>query len=322
MSRRPTTQPLLIKKYNPRPSSSSDDDLLYLTEFYFYDSDAASSDSEPDSDSEWYSKELSKTILRSPIQSSYPLQTPARPDSTYISTTEISISPTSKRRVSKPLPPIPLSTSPTFPRRRGSKRRAKYLPLPPIPIISSPSFLGLPSSSSSCLSADIAQGLEKLRRSSPDVQPPPIWSATTTESRSIVSEPERQVVVKQQQVFDDMSSPFFPSCSPTSPSSHLHPEKSRWSTSTVASIREEHESRGALSKLQLYLTGNSPLKVSKQASKQTSTTTTTSFSSLSPPRRGKTHTVSASVSSPLHPTGPWSPSKASRTHVRAYSNVT
>ena len=337
MSRRTGTQPLLIKKHTPRPSSSSDDDdLFYLPEFYFYDSDAASSDSEPDSDSEWYSKELSKTILRSPIQSSYPLwQTPARPDSMYISTTEISISPTSKRRVSKPLPPIPLSSSPsTFPRRRGSKRRAKYLPLPPVPIISSPSFLGLPSSSSSsCFSAEIAQGLEQLRRSSPDVQTPPIWSATTTESLPIVSEirePGRQAVVKQQQVFDYMSSsPFFPSCRPTSPSSHLHiTEKSRWSASTVVSIREEHESHRGLSKLQLYLTGNSPLKANKQASKQTSTiatmtttTTTNPFSSFSPQKRRKTHTVSASVSSPLHPTGPRSPSKAPRIHVRAYSNV-
>lgn len=165
---RPVIQPLVITKHNPRPSSLFDDDCIisptllqpfktplenltesaaplsplsptYLPEEFWHESDEAS-DSEPESDSEWYTREFSKIIsLRSPIPPSFPLHTQARPDSMSISSAEIF--PSKRRRVSKPLPPTPQSggfpsgqLDPAFPRRRGSKRRTiPNYPPPPVP---------------------------------------------------------------------------------------------------------------------------------------------------------------------------------------------
>ena len=117
------------------------------------------------------------------------------------------------------------------------------------------------------LEADIAQGLEQLRKSPVDGQRP--------DFRIPEIQPEPKEQQQQQQLVDDLFSPTFPSdtTSPTCPSySCLTAEekvlKSRWSNSSLGSVREEHESRGASSKLRLYF---SPLKNHKQGLKKSST---------------------------------------------------
>jgi len=211
------------------------------------------------------------------------------------------------------------------------------------------------------LEADIAEGLEQLRNSPVDVQPP-VLSAATTLSMEPEQQPEEEEVVvvehpqqqqQQQQVVDDVFSPFSPtfpsssssssSHSPTSPSyPYINEEKtlkSKWSTSTLGSIREEHERRGGASaKLRLYFTEHSPLKSNnnnnnKRAhrSKKTLTSPISSLSSLSPLGRKTPAVSSSSSSSPSPPppppaaatTGVRSPSKAHhhRHHVRGFSDV-
>ncbi|KAF8804440.1 hypothetical protein BYT27DRAFT_7243600 [Phlegmacium glaucopus] len=464
LTSRPVIQPLVITKHNPRPYSLFDDDYAispsllqpfktpletltgpsaplsplspsYLPQEFGYQSDATS-DSEPESDSEWYTKELSKIIsLRSPIPPCFSLQTPARPDSMSISSAEFL---PSKRRVSKPLPPTPLSggfpspqLDPTFfPRRRASRRRGipKYPP-PPVPAFpaelsptspsssrlsplphstrrppprssipadcvydladaegaedsssnfsfsiydvylgdetdgpdsppssySQPSFddaidgvtfdldytmmlpLSLPATPFD-LEADIAQGLEQLRNSPIDGQQPAFPLVTTDSTvQPETSEPEeahQEAVAAEHpqeptpQVFDDVfSSPFsptFPSHSPTSPSyPYINEEKtlkSKWSTSTLGSIREEHERRGASAKLRLYFTEYSPLKSNKHASgsntnsrsKKTSSTSPIPSLSLSPLGRKAAATASSPSAARSLP---------SKAHARGYSDV-
>ena len=173
---RPVIQPLVITKHNPRPSSPFDDDcpispsLLqpfknatessaplsplspsYLPQAFFDESDEAE-DSDTDSDSEWYSKELSKIIsLRSPIPQSFPHQSSARPDSIFIPSSEFPAP--VRRRASKPLPPTPSSggfpsaqLDPAFPCRKTKRRSLPKYPPPPVPSI--PSSFPTPTSSS------------------------------------------------------------------------------------------------------------------------------------------------------------------------------
>ena len=178
--RRPVIQPLVITKHNPRPSSLFNDDCAispsllqpfknatessaplsplspsYLPEAFFDESDDAS-DSDPESDSEWYSKELSKVVsLRSPIPPSFPHQTSTRPDSMFIPSSEKIPGAPLKRRVSKPLPPTPSSggfpsaqLDPAFPRRKSRRSNIPKYPPPPVPTISSPLPTSSPTSSS------------------------------------------------------------------------------------------------------------------------------------------------------------------------------
>ena len=176
------------------------------------------------------------------------------------------------------------------------------------------------------LEADIAQGLEQLRNSPVDGQSPdfiiPEIREPEPEPESEEQPPPQQQQQQQQQqhqeVVDDIFSPTFTSdaTSPTSPSYYPYMTtdekilKSRWSTSTFGSVREEHESRGASSKLRLYF---SPLKNQKQGSKKTSTTTTPS----SPPPSPPSHKTPASPS-PLHASSVRSPTRA---HIRGHSDV-
>jgi hypothetical protein len=147
---------------------------------------------------------------------------------------------------------------------------------------------------------DIAQGLEQLRSSPVD------GNFIVPEIR----EPEPQQQHPQpQQVVDDIFSPTFT----TSPTSFSEEKmlKSRWSTSTLGSIREEHENRGTSSKLRLYF---SPLKTHKHRSSKKSPTT-----SSSPARRHKTPATSSSCSSTPSPAPARSPTRAH--HTRGYSDV-
>ena len=170
------------------------------------------------------------------------------------------------------------------------------------------------------LEADIAHGLEQLRVPPVDVQPSVVPEIREAEQQ-VVAEPPQQQQQQQQQVFDDIfSSPFSPTfpSSPAAPSSlpYLNEEKtlkSKWSSSTLGSIREEHESRGASAKLRLYFTGHSsPPKTNKRTSKKSSTTPVSPLT-----YRGKKNTSTV----PVSPPSPTSASKASRAHVRAYSDV-
>ena len=188
------------------------------------------------------------------------------------------------------------------------------------------------------LEADIAQGLEQLRNSPVDVVQPITWPAVT-ETKEAEHKSEEQPSQQRQQVIDDIfSTPFsptFPSHSPTSPYINNNEEKvlkSRWSSSTLGSIREEHERQGASAKLRLYFAGHSPLKSSNNNSntKQGSNKKTSMHSpvpSLSP--RGRKAAPPAVPPSPAFSTASTtsssarSPSKAARRahHLRGYSDV-
>ena len=145
------------------------------------------------------------------------------------------------------------------------------------------------------LEADIAQGLEQLRNSPVDSQQPDF---IVPEIQEPEPEPENQPQ-QQQEVVDDIFSPTFSS----DRTSSLYPTdekilKSRWSTSTFGSVREEHENRGGASKLRLYF---SPLKNQKRGSKKSSTSSSTSTTSH------KTPPPSPAVRSPT------------KSHMRGYS---
>ena len=175
--RRAAIQPLVIHKHNPRATSPYDEisvspsllqpfknssenineaPLSPLSSSFLGDDSA--SDSEPESDSEWYTREFSKIIsLRSPLPPSFP-QHHSRPDSVSISSDfVISSPPGSRRRVSQVLPSTPSPTKresalldTTFPRRRNSKTRSiPNYPPPPVPTI--PAHLRSPSTSTSSL---------------------------------------------------------------------------------------------------------------------------------------------------------------------------
>ena len=105
---------------------------------------------------------------------------------------------------------------------------------------------------------------------------------------------------------DDVFSPTFTSdaTSPSYPYIITADEKilkSRLSTSTFGSVSEEHESRGASSKLRLYF---SPLKNYEQGSK-TSSSTTTPSSSPPPPSSPPSYKTPASVTGSRSPTYTW-----------------
>ena len=138
------------------------------------------------------------------------------------------------------------------------------------------------------LEADIAQGLEQLRNSPVDRQRPDFIVPEIREPEEKLEPEPEQPPQQQQEVVDDIFSPTFTS-DPTSPTDSsspcITPEekilKSRWSTSTFASVREEQEeSRGTSSKLRLYF---SPLKNHKQGLKKSSTTSPSSTSSHKSP---------------------------------------
>ena len=153
------------------------------------------------------------------------------------------------------------------------------------------------------LEADIAQGLEKLRSShGPDA----VTKPKSDQQRQQQPPPPPEIVVQPQlqlpQVFDDVFSPFSPTLiphpdSPTTTESNNNMEekvlKSRWSTSTLSSIREEHETRGgggASAKFRLYFSGHSPLK-SKHPKP-------TKISSSRPPSSSPSHKAYPSSCSP------------------------
>ena len=416
---RPVIQPLVITKHNPRPSSPFDDDdcpispsLLqpfknatessipisplspsYLAEAFF---DVSDEDSDPESDSEWYSKELSKII--SPNPPSFPHQT-ARPESISIPSSVFPF----RRRASKPLPPTPSSggfspnaqLDPTFPQRK--RRSLPKYPPPPVPNISPSSSLPTPTSSSpsnpnfnrrppprssvpadcvydlvdledlkednssafsfsiydvylgdepvhshshyqegegedpidnvsfdlDCsmmlplslpttpfdLEADIAHGLEQLRNS------PVIDGNNHRQTGFIIPEirePERKLEPQRQQ--QDI---FSPNPTPTTSEEEEKVLKSRWSTSSLGSVREEQQRRvGASSKLRLYF---SPLKNQhKQGLKKSSTTSSSSSSSPSPSRSTHHHHHHLHH----HSKTPASPIRSlTRAHMRGNSDV-
>jgi hypothetical protein len=123
-----------------------------------------------------------------------------------------------------------------------------------------------------------------------------------------ISSPQRQEAVTD--LFSPTAdSPFFPpspslsyyhsSASGSPPASagtknHVYMEehalKSKWSTSTLASVREEHERRGASSKLRLYFGGQTASKrgssqSNKKASSAVPQTPTSPFGGLMSPRK-------------------------------------
>ncbi|KAF9486198.1 hypothetical protein BDN70DRAFT_916420 [Pholiota conissans] len=77
----------------------------------------------------------------------------------------------------------------------------------------------------------------------------------------------------------------------SSPKHHVYMEehvlKSKWSTSTLASVREEHERRGASSKLRLYFGGQNSKRGSSQSTKKSAVpqTPTSPFGGLMSPRK-------------------------------------
>ncbi|KAJ3493427.1 hypothetical protein NLJ89_g11023 [Agrocybe chaxingu] len=144
-----TIRPLVIHKHHPRPVSPSGEIFLSpslpqpfknVSEVNMHATlspsflESESSESDPESDSEWYTREFSKIIsLRSPLPPSFPLQQSCRPDSMSI-TSDVIVPTTTvnKRRVSKTFQP----SVEAAPRRRNSKTRSipKYPP-PPVPPI-------------------------------------------------------------------------------------------------------------------------------------------------------------------------------------------
>jgi len=165
------------------------------------------------------------------------------------------------------------------------------------------------------LEADFAMGLEKLRTEDTEVEQP---SSALDEPKEEVPEqiaPEQIAEVPQsaphpQELVDDIFSPVssafsfspapsiqFHSCPSPSPSPALKHKvynddekvlKSRWSTSTLGSVREEHERRGASSKLRLYFGGQSPAKskrTSSSAAKKVPPTPTSPFGGFISPRK-------------------------------------
>ncbi|KAF8880465.1 hypothetical protein CPB84DRAFT_1851849 [Gymnopilus junonius] len=157
--RRAAIPPLVITKHNQRPSSPFPTFLTSapirspLISAFLHDN--FSEDSEQESDSEWYTRELSKVL--SPIPPSFPYQH-ARPESMSIPADTILPRPT-RRRVSKALPPTPTTPTrrnsegpigqlePTFRSKRVSRTRSipKYPPppVPPVPLQYRSSVLSL-----------------------------------------------------------------------------------------------------------------------------------------------------------------------------------
>ncbi|PPQ67327.1 hypothetical protein CVT26_007248 [Gymnopilus dilepis] len=170
--RRAAIQPLVITKHNQRPLSPFDEitsvspSLLQPFETpseqrslpirsplisAFMRDEYSEDSSDQESDSEWYSREFSKVLsLKSPIPPSFSIQH-ARPESMFIPEDSELLRLPTRRRVSKALPPTPVTVSkrasmqgpsgqldPAFPSKRSSKTRSipKYPPppVPPIPL--------------------------------------------------------------------------------------------------------------------------------------------------------------------------------------------
>ena len=171
------------------------------------------------------------------------------------------------------------------------------------------------------LEADFVMGLEKLRTEDVEVeveQPSSALDAPKEEAPEQIPEVPQPASHPQELLVDDIFSPvssafsfspapsiqFHSSPSP-SPSPALKHKvynddekvlKSRWSTSTLGSVQEEHERRGASSKLRLYFGGQSPASKSKRtsssATKKIPPTPTSPFGGFISPRkpsRGYTH---------------------------------
>jgi hypothetical protein len=166
------------------------------------------------------------------------------------------------------------------------------------------------------LEADFAMGLEKLRTEDVEVEQP---SSALDEPKQEAPEqiaPEQIPAVPQpashpqelvvEDIFSPVSSTFSFSPAPSiqfhsNPSPSASPAlkhkvynddekvlKSRWSTSTLGSVREEHERRGASSKLRLYFGGQSPAKskrTSSSATKKIPPTPTSPFGGFISPRK-------------------------------------
>ncbi|PPQ72998.1 hypothetical protein CVT24_001432 [Panaeolus cyanescens] len=160
------------------------------------------------------------------------------------------------------------------------------------------------------LEHDIAMGLEQLRNTSVQPEAPaqePL--AVVPEETSSGEEPQPEVVIQQeatvyeqefiQDIFTSpVSSPtpssfsfgsyYSPCASPAphgqSPYQNNSPVlKSKWSTSTLGSIREEHERRSASAKLRLYFNAHSPIKSKRGSSSSTSTPSKSKHSSQQVP---------------------------------------
>ncbi|KAH9477377.1 hypothetical protein JR316_0009585 [Psilocybe cubensis] len=187
------------------------------------------------------------------------------------------------------------------------------------------------------LEADIALGLEKLRvQEETQVDLPTI----SIEEQQPAPTPEPTPEPEQEIVVDDVFSPsssssfsFSPSPSVTShsndyflavPSSNTAKRplfneekilKSKWSSSTLGSVREEHEHRASASKLRLYFGGGqSPSKSGKrgsaQSNKKVPPTPTSPFSLMTPRKSSRGYAVSP----------PPSASPSSRGHFRGTSS--
>ncbi|KAF9552367.1 hypothetical protein CPC08DRAFT_822895 [Agrocybe pediades] len=179
--------------------------------------------------------------------------------------------------------------------------------------------LSLPSSPID-LEADIAMGLEKLRNEEEE---------SGLETAQFILEEEKKPVAKPipakksapaPLAFDDVFSPSAsafsfsppPSAAPSSISSFSYPSpasspapfneervlKSKWSSSTLGSVREEHERKGASSKLRNYFSGTpSPLlKRSSASSKKVPATPTSPFSAFMSPKKSSRYPTSPSPS--------------------------
>ena len=170
--------------------------------------------------------------------------------------------------------------------------------------------LSLPSSPID-LEADIAIGLEKLRNEEDsgfdNVQ------FILEEEKEASEEQVQEIAQPQPEVVDDIFSPLSstfslsppPSAAASSFSSFSYPSsapsldarkhnpyneervlKSKWSSSTLGSVREEHERKGTPSKLLHYFSGTpSPLKRTSASSKKVPPTPTSPFSSFMSPRK-------------------------------------
>jgi hypothetical protein len=167
------------------------------------------------------------------------------------------------------------------------------------------------------LEADFAMSLEKLKTQDAEVeQPSSALAEPKEEAPEQIPEVSQPAPHPQELIVDDIFSPvssafsFSPAPSiqshlylSPSPSPGLKHKvyndenvlKSKWSTSTLGSVREEHERRGASSKLRLYFGGQSPSKskrTSSSAAKKVPPTPTSPFGALISPRktsRGYTH---------------------------------
>jgi len=193
------------------------------------------------------------------------------------------------------------------------------------------------------LEADFAMSLQRLRTEDTEVQQSPA-ALLKPKVQALEQIPEVQPEeLMVDDVFSPVSSAFSfspapsiqypshpsPSPSPASPRHKVYDDekvlKSKWSTSTLGSVREEHERRGTSSKLRLYFGGGqSPVKskrTSSSAAKKVSPTPTSPFGGLiSPKKASRGHTSSSSSASPPA-VSPSRSGQHARGHSRGHSDV-